>query len=174
MSAETLISLDFGYITWLSIGMLGVFGKRQRAWFLRRDEYRCQDPECNDRVRPDGKGLHVHHILAAGWFKRFFLGLSDDPHEQTENFPENGITLGANCHHNSYVGVHPDYAKALDEYRKGDREAFKKVACKHGHKENNAEIYWNTSKTTLYDRVAAEKTEEYLEKNPEDPFPYDT
>ena len=174
MSSEVLqLSQYLPELAFLTIGILGAFTTKQRAWVLRRDGFKCQDPDCHDRVRPDGKGLHVHHILAAGWFKRFFLGLSDDPNEQNENFPENGITLGASCHHNSYIGVHPDYAAALDKYREGDKEAFKKVAKKHGEKERLEEIYWNTEKTVLYDRIAIENTDKWNEEHPNQPFPYE-
>ena len=85
--------------------------------------------------------------------------------------PWNGIVLGANCHHNSYIGVHPDYAKALDTYRGGDKESYKKVAKNHGDMADDMEIYWDTKKDLLYHRVATDNTETYLEEHPGDPFP---
>ena len=171
MSVEVLVSQHFPEMFFLSIGILGAFSPKQRAWFLRRDEFRCQDPDCHDRVRPDGKGLHVHHILPQGFWEAQFgqeqLGEeAESPHQ-----PWNGITLGGACHHNSYIGVHPDYAKALDVYREGDKESFKKVAKNHGGMADDGEIYWDPKKDLLYHGIATDRTEDYLLEHSDDPFP---
>lgn len=158
---------------------LGMFSRLQKEWLKRRDTNghgvpECQFPGCGrDKNHLPKGGLHCHHIIPAGYYKTNLVGLSDDPHEKTENFPENGIMLCADKHHNGAHGIHPDYAQALQHYRDGDKDAFKKVAQEHAEKEAQGEIYWNPEYDHLLYGVAVERTEEYLEKHPEDKFPFD-
>lgn len=173
MSAEIPIFQHLPEIAFLTIGILGAFKKAQREWILRRDGYRCQDPDCTDRVRPDGKGLHVHHGTPQGWWERWFGPKQLGEEAESPHQPWNGITLGAACHHNSHIGVHPDYAKALDDYRGGDKQSFFKVAKKHGEMADKGETYWDPKKDDLYFRIAEERTEDYLREHPDDPFPYE-
>lgn len=153
----------------------GQFSPKQREWLLRRDEYRCQWPDgCPNHVGNVGsRNLHAHHILAAAYYRENYNhNLSDDPHEQTESFPENGIIL-CRAHHTGKAGIHPDYYKALENYRKGDKGAFQKVGQKHYEMAGAGEIYWDTTLQVQLDRIAAQRTEDYLSAHPEDPFPYD-
>jgi len=179
MGVEILNPSDVLWGTSIALAILGAFSQKQKEWLRRRDSNdrgvpECQFPGCGRDLNhlPKG-GLHAHHIIPAGWFKQWLAGLSDDPHEQTENFPENGILLCGDNHHNGANGVHPDYAKALMDYRGGDKKSFAKVAAKHGRQESTGEIYWDTSHDGLLTRIALERTEEYFVSHPEDPFPYD-
>jgi len=179
MSVEALPIHEVTLGVSIALGVLGIFSQKQKEWLRRRDTNghgvpECQFPDCGRDLNHVKKGgLHAHHITPAGWFKKHLLGLSDFEDEQTENFPENGIILCADKHHNGPQGVHPDYAKALTDYRKGDKLAFKKVAIKHGQMEEQGEVYWNTENDQLLYEVAKDRTQEYLASHPEDPFPYD-
>ena len=162
---ETLIDLSL-----LTLGVLGAFARRQKEWLRRRDTNgkgvpECQYPDCGRDVNhlPKG-GLHAHHIIPAGWFKKWLTGISDDPAQQTENFAHNLIMLCADKHHNGAHGVHPDYAQALQNYRDGDKKAFVKVMNSHQRKEDTGEVYWDTKDDKLLSDVAAERTQAYFEK----------
>ena len=168
---------------------LGQFTQAQKGWFRRRDVdpltglVRCQFQGFNsrgewvqcpmDEERLGRVGLlHAHHIIPAGWYKTHLKGLSDDPHEANENFPENGIILCGLIHHNGPKGIHPDYANALNLYRKGDKDAFKRVAKIHGELEEEGVPYWVQTHDEMLTQIARERTEEYNKQHPLDPFPY--
>ena len=168
---------------------LGQFTQKQKEWFRRRDTdpftglIRCQFQGFNgkggwvqcpmDESKLGKVGmLHAHHIIPAGWYRTHWKGLSDDPHEATENFPENGILLCGLIHHNGPKGIHPDYAQALYQYRKGNKDAFKEVALLHGEFEEAGVPYWDQKWDDILSKIAQERTETYLTLHPEDPFPY--
>lgn len=116
--------------------------------------------------------MHAHHIIAAGWYRRFFYGLSDAPDEQTENFPENGLILCVLHHNRSGVAIHPDYYKALQGYKKNPH-GFKEVARRHDELASQKIPYWDTSRDDELWQIASERTEAYKREHPEDKFPYD-
>src|SRR3990167_9969224 len=166
----------------------GQFTRFQREWFLKRDTdpetglVRCQFQgftpnndwvQCpmDEQMAGGTRHLHAHHILAAGFFQRWFAKLSDDPHEQTENFPENGIILCEQYHHMGEKGIHPDYSQARKNYGY-NQNSFNEVAQRHHQSSEQGVPYWNTKYDRILWQIASERTQEYLSNHPEDEFPY--
>ena len=185
---EVLHQVDYQSLAWGALALLGMFSQAQKEWIRRRDTdpdtglIRCQfigvngrgHTQClmDEREAGGRRHLHCHHIIPAGWYKSQLIGVSDDPQEATENYPENGIVLCEKYHHLGPNGIHPDYAQALINYRRVDKEAFKNVQQSHGDKGDRGEIYWNTEYDDLLTAIARERTEDYLATHPNDPFPY--
>lgn len=97
------------------------FNQAQKDWILERDRKRCVAPF----IHTHSGGLHIHHILPQGWnYKR---GYEPD-------YPENGITICQGAHYT----IHPEMAKALIEYRKGNKQAFHDAHDSH----NGKDCYW--------------------------------
>ena len=139
----------------------GGLGKLQRNWILLRDGNRCQHHRfikgrwvrCNIR-----KDLHVHHIFPQRGNKSW--SPHRDPHR-----PQNLITLCGNNHHNGTNGVHPDMARALEQYREGDKEAFDNKMKARQVLVENGEVYWNTTWDWLYSFIAKRATNSFSQRH---------
>lgn len=121
------------------------FSAKQRKAIVERDQIvgiklegnknGCQFPyphDCSGRI-------HVHHFLPEMYQRA--MGI---PNPDT---PDVAISLCDNIHVGKegirLNGPHPDQPHYLDAYRRGDKEAFKKM--QHDRKEKIEEkvIYWN-------------------------------
>lgn len=149
---------------------------KQRSWVLARDNGRCQFRIYNNgRWTPctmKYKALHVHHIVPRGWYAYHF-GFNkawDDPHNV--NGPFNLITL-CDLHHVGYnqpIGyehcVHPDNIIALQSYRKGDKDAYKKMLEKRKVLTEKGIPYWITGWDWAFKRIVDNITPAFLYKHP--------
>ncbi len=138
----------------------------QRDWVVRRDGNRCQKfvfvngrwLQCKEK-----RDIQVHHIYC----KRAMELWSPDVCPHT---PDNLLSL-CRCHHVSEDGVHQDAAYALKNYRRGDKDAFKKMFAERELKLQRGQIYWNSQWDILFLRRAAKMTARYLSRKPNDTFP---
>lgn len=87
------------------------FTKNQREDIVRRDDEKCQNPDCinngNCYVGGKFKG-QVHHILPQRYAEKL-------PKKMNVDFPENGILLCLDCH-TGWSGIHPDISGARTAY----------------------------------------------------------
>lgn len=142
----------------------GGIGKLQRLWVLRRDGYRCQGRDFNDKTGKweqceERSNLHVHHILAQRWMKTHLP--HRDPHR-----PHNLITLCGPKHHNGENGIHPDMYRALQDYRAGNKDAFEDRMKARQQLTEHGEVYWDTSRDWMLLRIARRLTAKYSRGNP--------
>ncbi len=102
-----------------------------RDGIIRRDGGRCQFPvqrEADGPITICGRKdrLHVHHVNPRG--------------NGGANMPANLITL---CEAHHIDVIHPDMARARRDYRRGDKNAYRKTVKQHKEKAARGEIYWN-------------------------------
>lgn len=161
----------------------GRFSKEQREWLLSRDSengiIRCQMRkfgrngnlvQCPNNEKKIGRqNLHAHHIIPAGFFKKWISQIEEV--WESENQPENGIILCKDCH-NGVNGIHPDYGEAYRKY-KNNPAIFKEIAQLHHDLTELGKPYWNQTWDAILWRIATERTETFMEKNPNRPWPKD-
>jgi len=139
------------------------FLKRQRDWFLERDDHRCSFLYHND-----GKwhrcnhtnNLEAHHILPRGWYKEHSSRLWD------VNGPENGLIL-CQMHHRGkgatfsdrYI-IHPDNQDALDKHRKGNDDAFSEMKERRYELNSRGIPYWQTNWDWLFYRIVKRRNQQ--------------
>lgn len=152
------------------------FTKRQREYFLRRDESKCQMPilketanggerfgRCGSTKKP-----HIHHIIPRGWASAWI-------HSGWQvNQATNGITL-CERHHVGYGmkieealtwSIHPDMEIARK--RAGASPAtFGEMFLQREERTKKGLPYWNTQFDFLLQRIANQRTEEFAEAFPE-------
>src|SRR3990167_5525194 len=93
--------------------VIGAFTVKQRLAIKNRDEERCQ---VEDIIPHQHRGrIEVHHITP----QAYHYANDSDP-----DYSENAIALCQEAHQR----VHPDLKRALDNYRRGDKDSFKKMA----------------------------------------------
>lgn len=156
----------------IALGM--AFTKRQRDWILKRDNdtsqmrhyseekgWHCKNPSTCKGCGGEGCPREVHHINPQG------NGGKDNP--------KNGIVL-FRCEHVGKDGkgklvnteeefvVHPDNMKALDEYRRGNKDAYKQLLDERAEKTKRGEKYWSTDHDEEMKQTAEERTNNEIMK----------
>lgn len=137
----------------LAIGFL-CFTARQREYIRRRDNFKCQHPECSHRTHPK---LEIHHIIPQRYAKE--IGVNPD-------FETNGIALCMPCH----TRVHSDRKDAGRAYRL-DREAYKKIAIDRDRMLREKVIYWNSQWDRQFSTTAIRNSQRFIKNNPHVMFP---
>ena len=140
---------------------------KQREWVLRRDENQCQfivlgngEPyKCRSEV-----SLQVHHISPKE-YSFITLGWKD----KQVNSPENCITLGK-IHHLEYV--HFDYGVMARKLYKYSGESYSMIGVWHKALAKEGVKYWIPYWDDMMRMTARLRTWEYLQKNPDDLFPF--
>lgn len=137
--------------------VVGALTARQRLAIITRDkEYGikinkggCQWPEehadCNGNLEVD-----VHHVVPQHYSQR--MGIDPD-------FDENAITLCTNRHRKAPDSVHPDVFSALNEYREGNKEAFKDMARDRQELLKNKHKYWDDTHDHQFHVLAVRNTQ---------------
>lgn len=122
------------------------FTKKQREFFL--DAYGHQ---CAFHWKQNGKWirckntkrLEVHHIYPRGWCRV----------NMSRRFPVNGIQQGiVLCRHHHWW-VHPDMSPAMQEYRRGNKQAIKQMMERRKELNQKGKPYWNTQWDLLFLRL---------------------
>lgn len=148
------------------LGLMGVglmaFSTAQKRWLKRRDGDRCQLPGFNGIQC--GGGLEEDHIIPQR-YARETLGM---PEEEIDS-KENGITLCENHHRGHPNSKHPDAFEALNNYRAGDKDAFKNMG--KTRTDNGSDDYWNETFDAPESAVVVRNNRVYEQQHPEDPFP---
>lgn len=153
----------------ITAGMVGIcITKRQREWILRRDNdtsqmrhyseekgWHCKDPSTCSGCDSKGCPREVHHINPQG--------------NGGVNRPQNLITL-QRCEHTGKTGkggivdiekefvVHPDNIQALNEYRRGNKDAYKQLIENRQEQTRRGEKYWNDDHDEEMKQTAEERT----------------
>lgn len=140
--------------------------KKQREWFLRRDNGECQfvdfiNGEPKKCKRKDK--LHLHHIVPHRWaFKRLKWT------EKEVNAPTNGIIL---CEFHHLKCIHPDFGYIARKMYFYDPNSYKKIESWHDALTEVGVPYWWDIWDGILKRIAIVRTRLYLKQHPDDPFP---
>lgn len=127
---------------------LFAFTEKQKKEIRERDGG-CMFPEkhpCNGKQ----KTLHVHHIIPQRYARA--VGI------ENPDFEENGISL---CEYAHQRLIHPDMAEALQAYRAGDKQAFKKAFEKREEILSERKTYWNTTWDRQLHTIAVRNTQRH-------------
>jgi len=138
---------------------------KQREWFLRRDDHRCQfldiiggtPKQCGNKYN-----LHLHHIVPRRWAKHLKWT------KEQANAPTNGIVLCSFCH---LYKIHPDIGYLARKMYFYDETSYQKIEQWHDILTNEGIPYWWDIWDGILRRIATTRTRDYLKVNPDDPFP---
>lgn len=153
-SPESIIEqgVRFAYENWqltLASIIIGAFTVKQRLAVKRRDNEECQ---AGDIIPHRHRGrLEVHHVTP----QAYHYANGSDP-----DYPENAITLCQEAHQR----IHPDLPEALEDYQKGDKEAFKKMGLLQQYKAARGEIFWDSRWDAKMNTRARRNTEDAKKK----------
>lgn len=144
------------------MGKVTGFTKKQRNWFLERDQWQCMFHEYSNRKGKwlrcrHVKWLQVHHIIPRGWAA---MHLPPD-------FPINGSTNGivlCSQHHVGNASVHPDTWEAKEKYRGGNKKAYTEMAEARAELNHTGKPYWNTVWDWMFTRLARKRTASFSKK----------
>ncbi len=128
-------------------------------------------------VRSDEPADQVHHITPES--ELIERGMNPDqtpaiPLSRSEHVGRGEDTEG------DFIGwgqrghsMHPDMGEALDQYRQGDKDAFKKAARVHHKKAQRGEKVVNTDEQLdgWLTQQAQDRASQYVQDNPDDPKP---
>jgi hypothetical protein len=150
------------------------FDERTRAWWLR-----VAGNDCQARFYTEEKGIQqcqnqakeLHHIIPES--ELIIQGLN--PNETT------GLPLCTQHHRGNSdspmfspdQSFHPDMGQALELYRQGDKDAFKRASQEHIIMAQNGERVCNGDWTTdeYYAQGMQGLANRYLQSHPDDPKP---
>lgn len=165
MIAEVLspeVVNQLAHLAPLALPVLMALNQAQKNWVDRRDGGKCQAPfehECNGAAR---NKRHKHHILPQRYAKRF--GINPD-------YPENVVSLCENAHvgngHETGPVIHPDMLQARQEYRSGNKNAYKEITELRSDLLDNKQVYWNTDFDRAMQALAVLNTQQFDEPWPE-------
>jgi hypothetical protein len=139
--------------------------KKQREWFLRRDENTCQFVDFSSgRAKNcfNKYNLHVHFIIPPRYGLK--IGLS----EKDLVNPHNGIVI---CYLHHLRFIHPDIGVLANQWYRSDQNSYKIILKWHEALAEKQIQYWNTTWDDVLKLIAKVRTREYLRRYPEDPFP---
>ena len=121
----------------------------QRDWVRIRDQWRCRFNGCRC-----AEMLEIHHITPS-----FYAHIVLDWDEKKINSDVNLLTLCHNCHTMIHSAPKIDYSHIVEKQRK---EFLMKRP------------YWRTTFDDKMRETAIRRTNYYLMKHPDDPFPFPT
>lgn len=145
------------------------FTEAQKRWFRERDGYRCQMHwvENGRWVRCKNTDVQIHHIIPRGWASMHY------PVGFPVNGMNNGICICASCHVGKNIGItnpphviHIDNIIAENAYRKGDKNAYKKMFEQRLRLSEKGIPYWQTQFDMMLMRIVQKENGRFSRVKP--------
>lgn len=139
--------------------------KKQKDWFLRRDEGKCQFVDFASGQAKNcfnTQKLQVHFIVPP-----LFAKYLNWPEDEIIS-PLNGIIL---CEFHHLDCIHPDIGKMARKMYYYTKDSYKIVKEWHRVLAQARVPYWFTVWDEILEMIAMARTRNYLKKNPNDSFP---
>lgn len=141
------------------------YTNRQRRWFHRVYNGQCAFYEFSEKAGrwrrcPSRTRVQIHHLIPVRWSKRWFPSFNYDS-------CLNGVALCLKHH----CEIHPDLKFAYDEYRTGNKLAFKMMMKYRDEEVAKGIPYWDGTWDFLLRRIARKFIFRYIALHPDDLFP---
>lgn len=149
------------------VGLAMAYTQNQKLWIRAAFDNQCAAFNVGMKGEHRG-GLEVHHRLPQLYAYQL-LGLTE---EQVDS-PTNGLPFCENHHVKGDHAdvIHPDQQAALEDFRRGNKEAFQELQHQRQEAVKEGKPYWNTKWDSAMAAFNAFKVREYAKKT-KLPFPF--